>query len=352
MGFTNKFQKLHRVPPHQGRADHLRLDMNENPEGLPQEFFDRVMSTITPAYIAMYPEPDKLTGLLADYLGVNKDQILITNGSDEALKMIFEVFGCAGKKMISVWPTFAMYMVNAQMMEMERVEIPYADDFTVDPAKVIEAIDEDTRIVSLLNPNNPIGSVYTEDEVKAVIEKARKVGALVIIDEAYHYFYNKTFLELCKSSDNVILVRTFSKLCSIAGLRIGYAVSAPEIIHNLFNAKTSFNVNTVALRFAEEIIQDQGLIDRLIAIEKEGREYVIGYLKEKNIPHYAQNGNYVFIYVGKNAKKMVEVLAENKVLVKYYEDNPMLCEYIRISTGSKKVMEQFIREFELAGEKI
>lgn len=346
------YAELHRVKPMQGRAPYLRLDMNENPTGLPQEFFDEVMKTITPAMLATYPEPEKLTELLADYLKVDPEQLLITDGSDEAIKLIFEVFGGPGQKLVSVWPTFAMYMVYGKMRQMVHVEVPYREDFTVDVRDLLNAIDEDTAIVSLLNPNNPIGSVYTEEEVRAVIEKAGRCGALVIIDEAYYYFYDRTFIELCKQADNVVLIRTFSKLCSIAGLRIGYAVGHPELIRLLYNAKPTFSINTVGLRFAEEIIRRPALIDRLIRIEREGREYIISCLEEAGIPYYAKNGNYVFIYCGESMKQMVDELQRLGVLVKYYENDPLLGRYIRISTGGKESMERFWNAFQRARESV
>lgn len=342
------YTQLHRVKPMQGRAPYLRLDMNENPEGLPRAFFDEVMKTITPESIATYPEPGKLTGLLADYLQVEPEQVLITDGSDEALDLIFQVFGGLGQKLISVWPTFAMYMVYGKMRQMVHVEIPYREDFSVNVQDLLDAIDDSTAIVSLLNPNNPIGSVYTEEEVRAVIEKAERCGALVVIDEAYYYFYDRTFIELCRQAKNVILVRTFSKLCSLAGLRVGYAVGAPELIHLLDNAKTSFSVNAVGLRFAEEIIQRPDLIEELIGIEREGRQYVISCLEEAGIPYYAKNGNYVFIYCGETMKRMVEELRRLGVLVKYYENDPLLGQYIRISTGGRGSMERFWSAFQKA----
>lgn len=348
MKVESRYKELYRVEAPQGRGSYLRLDMNENPEGLPEEFTKAVLETITPSLIAMYPETGTLCRLLADDLGVQAEQIMLTNGSDEALKLIFEVFGCAGKTLVSVSPTFAMYSVYGKMRGMLPAEIPYREDFSVSIQDIIQKIDENTAIVSLLNPNNPIGTVYSVEEVQAIIQRAEHMNSVVIIDEAYHYFYEKSFIELCKKSKNVILLRTFSKLCSIAGLRIGYAVSSPELIRLLFNAKPTYNVNCVALRFAEEIIQRPDLIQQLIATEKAGREYVISWLKEKGIPYYAENGNYVFINCGSNMAKMVQRLKEEGVLVKYYEGHPLLGEYIRISTGSKKIMQIFLDKFEKA----
>lgn len=332
--------EIERVRPRQGRIGYLKLDSNENPEGLPKEFFDKVMNDITPEYIATYPEPEILEEELAVYLDVKKENLLVTNGSDEAIKTIFEVFAEEGKELLTVWPTFAMYMVYGNMFGMKHVKVNYNDDFSLDFDKFLDSINENTGIVSLLNPNNPIGTVYSLEQAKQVIERAAKFDALVIIDEAYHYFYSKTFVNLIKEYDNVIVLRTFSKLCSIAGLRIGYAVANKKLIDILEKIRQTYNVNTIAIKFAREILKDKDLVNNLINIEHEGREYIIDKLKEINRDYYAQNGNYVFIKCKKNADEVYKELEENKVLVKKYSE-PMLKDYIRISTGSKTVMKKF-----------
>ena len=340
-----KFVKQHikdleRIRPYQDRIDYLKLDMNENPEGLPREFFDKVMDSITPATVAMYPEPDKLTHILAEDMNVDFDNVLITNGSDESIKSIFEVFTTEGSKMVSVYPTFEMYMVYAKMFNLEAIIIDYEDDFTLDSSKIVDAIDGNTSLVVLLNPGNPIGTIYTEQEVRAVVEKASENGVIVIIDEAYYYFHDKSFVGLIKEYDNIIVTRTFSKLCSIAGLRIGYAVADKKLIEHLSKIRQTFNVNTLALHFAEAIMKEEGLIDSLIATELEGRNYIIEQLKDSGREVYADNGNYVFFKPLTDKDKVVEGLYEKKILTKTYSV-PILKDYIRISTGSKQAMEKF-----------
>ena len=340
-----KFVKQHikdleRIRPYQDRIDYLKLDMNENPEGLPKKFFDKVMDSITPAMVAMYPEPDKLTHILAEDMNVDFDNVLITNGSDESIKSIFEVFTTEGSKMVSVYPTFEMYMVYAKMFNLEMSIIDYEDDFTLDSGKIIDAIDDNTSLVVLLNPGNPIGTIYTEKEVRTVVEKAKESAALVIIDEAYYYFHDKSFVGLIKEYDNIIVTRTFSKLCSIAGLRIGYAVADKKLIEHLSKIRQTFNVNTLALHFAEAIMKEEGLIDSLIATELEGRNYIIEQLKDSGREVYADNGNYVFFKPLTDKDKVVEGLYEKKILTKTYSV-PILKDYIRISTGSKQAMEKF-----------
>ena len=209
----------------------------------------------------------------------------------------------------------------------------------------MDAITENTRIVVLLNPNNPIGNVYTEEELKVVIEKAKQVGAVVIIDEAYHYFYPKTFLDYAVKEENVILLRTFSKLMSIAACRIGVIISNPQIIEYVKKGKLTFDVNAVALLFAERLVEQPQMIRKLIDIENEGKKYTLDSLKERGYECRDCRGNFIFVKPKNDAKKVADRLEnEKKVLVHPY-GNPLLKDYIRVSVGSKKAMEIFVEAF-------
>ena len=192
--FVNPFIKsVQRVFPPQGRYGKLRFDMNENPEGLPKEFVDSVLKEITPEYLAIYPEPDRFLRKYADYVGVKFENLMCTNGSDMAIRYLLETFGEVGKEVVTVSPSFEMYWVNCNILGYKHVPVAYEPDLSVRIEKVVAAINQNTRIVVLLNPNNPVGNVYSDEEFMAVQKRAEEVGALVIVDEAYHYFYSKTF---------------------------------------------------------------------------------------------------------------------------------------------------------------
>ncbi len=336
-------EELYRVSPRQGRGGYLRLDMNENPEGLPKDFFNKVISTLTPELLAMYPEAGTLINKIADYLDIVPEMITLSNGSDEAIKCIFEVFGNSGN-LVSVYPTFEMYVVYANLYGLEHRVINYRSDLTINIDDVIDAIDLETCIVSLLNPNNPIGNVYTMKETERVIKRAAECGAIVVIDEAYHYFYPITFIELAKKYDNVLLTRTFSKLCSIAGCRIGYAVGNARLISLLNKVRGTYCCNIVALIFAEAILDDKELIPAFIKNEKMGREFVISSLAENGYEHYAKNGNYIFIKPHRPAREVSAELEAEKILVKTYS-HQLLKDYIRITTGGIEPMRRFCEMF-------
>ncbi len=333
-------KNIERVGTRQGRADFLRLDMNENPEGLPAELVERVKEKITPEFLATYPEPERFLNLLADYLGVKRENLCVTNGSDEAIRYLYEVFGRPGSSVVTVSPTFEMYRVNCLIFGLKHKPVLYDPDFTLDFDKVMDAITDDVSIVSVLNPNNPIGTVFTDEEFDMIVNRAAEVGALVIVDEAYHYFYDKTFLPKVMEYDNMVLLRTFSKLFSLAGVRLGFMVGNEKLIHYVWNVRPTYDTNSVALLFGEAVLTEPGLIEELVSTERAGREYLIKSLKEHGYEFFAENGNYAFIKTKLPAKEVQIRLEEQGVLVKTYSQE-MLLPYIRISTGSEKIMRQF-----------
>ncbi len=333
-----------RVFPEQGRYDYARYDMNENPEGLPQWFVDEVLQEITPEFLATYPEHDHFRKLYADYVGVKPENVAVTNGSDMAIRFVMEVFAEKGSSVVTVAPSFEMYWVNCTMLGLKHVPVSYEPDMTIDAEKIVAAIDETTDIVVLLNPNNPIGTVYTEEEARKIIERAREVGAVVIVDEAYHYFYKHTFLPFIHEYDNVVVFRTFSKLFSLAAVRLGMMIANEELIGYARKSMPSFEVNAVALKFGEHLMQHTELIEELMQTEAEGKAWLLEELQKNGYETKPSHGNFIFIKPNKPVKEVEHLLREKKILIKTF-GNAFLKDYVRISTGSKKAMSYFLEAF-------
>lgn len=334
-----------RVFPDQGRYGYHRYDMNENPEGLPKEFVDSVLQEITPEFLATYPEPDRFLYKYADFIGAEYHNLAVTNGSDMAIRYILETFGEPGKEVVTVSPTFEMYWVNCSLLGLRHVPVPYENDLTIHIDKIINAISENTRIVVLLNPNNPIGNVYTKEEFEKIAARAMKMGAILVVDEAYHYFYDKTFLDYVFKYDNVIVLRTFSKLMSIAAARVGVIISNPQFVHYLKNARLTFDTNAIGLLFAERILDHPELIDRLIFIEKEGKEYFLNELEKHHYLCRDCRGNFIFIVPNHDPKILAKRLKEEKKILVHTYNNDLLKRYMRVSVGSKSSMKIFLDAF-------
>lgn len=344
--YINKNIKVtKRVFPEQDRYHYYRYDMNENPEGLPVEFVNSVLKEITPEFLSIYPEQDRFLNKYAKYIGARYENVLATNGSDMAIRYILETFGEEGKEVVTVSPSFEMYWVNCSLLGLKHVPVSYNEDLTIDVNKIIDAINVDTRIVVLLNPNNPLGNVYSEEELKAILSKTKSVGAILVIDEAYHYFYDKTFLRYALSEENVIVLRTFSKLMSLAACRIGIIISNPQIINYIKTLRLTFDVNAIALLFAEKIIDNPQLIDRLIQIEKEGKEYFVNNLKYRHYDFIICKGNFILVRTKSNPLIVAERLKTEKHILVHPYNNSLLKGYIRVSTGSVAAMKIFADSF-------
>lgn len=341
MYYVNEdIKDLYRVKFHDKRGAVLRLDMNENPVGLPEAFVEEVKKKITPSFLATYPEKEELIELIAEHNGVEENQITVTAGSDEAMRMIFQCFGEKTKRVLTVTPTFEMYDVYSKMFGMEHDMVGYKEDFSVSVEEVIEKITADTGLVILLNPNSPIGTAYTEEEIERIIEVAKQQKAMVVVDEAYHYFYEPTFLPQMKKHENVIILRTFSKLCSIAGLRVGYAMGSQQVIQYLENAESTFNVNNVGILFASEVLKRPDMMKELEKKEAEGRKWLAEKLEQDGYKYFAKNGNYVLFFPRKDSSQLVKEMKEKDVWVRDYQRG-VLKGWIRVSTGEVESMQRF-----------
>lgn len=346
--YVNEYIKnTDRVYPMQGRYGYYRYDMNENPEGLPEDFVKEVLSEITPAFLAVYPEQESFVEKYAQFVGqgLQKENILPTNGSDMAIRYLLETFGEKGKEVVTVSPSFEMYRVNCSLLGLKHVPVSYETDLTIDVQKILGAVGENTGIIVLLNPNNPVGNVYTRQELELVIHRAHEVGAIVVIDEAYHYFYDRTFLDYAIREDHVIVLRTFSKLMSLAACRLGVLIGNPEVVGYVRKLRPSFEVNAVALLFAERLLNRPEIIRELIRTEKEGKQYLLNSLRQHGYWCRDCTGNFVFVKPNHNAHAVAKRLEEEKRILVHPYHQELLRDYIRVSVGSCTAMQIFLEGF-------
>lgn len=340
-----------RIGGQQGRAGFLRLDMNENPGGLPAEFVEMVKAEITPEFLAMYPEESRLINLLADYLSlendcqITADHLCLTNGSDMAIRYLLEVFAEPGSRVVTVSPSFEMYRIYSLVFGLEHCPVLYHQDYTLPVEEIVEAINADTDVVVLLNPNNPVGRAFTNEEFDLITKRAAAVGAIVIVDEAYHYFYKASFMRQALALDHVVVIRTFSKIMSLAGCRLGFMTADPAIIQYIKNVRPSFEVNAVAIKFAEKLLEQPQLIETMKREAQEGKDYLVRDLREHGYQVMVQEGNFIFVQPkNRTAAEAAVELERRNILVKTY-GNPLLRDWLRISTGACSYMEKFVKVF-------
>lgn len=338
----NKIEKLFRIFDQNARKDYLRLDLNENPGGLPQEFIDKVLSQVDARFVAQYPETLQFSEKLARFLGTDISHICLTNGSSEAIRYIIQAFTSLNGRIVGVVPSYFMFQVYSEMYGRDFVKVPYCEDLSMDVNNILKELTEDTQLLILLQPNNPMGNVYTEEEFKKILECAQEKQITVLIDEAYHYFYPGTFINYALEGEHVFVTRTFSKLFAMAGCRLGYVVGWPEGVKMVQKMCTPHNTNAFAMAFAEAIIDNPDVFESLIANFKEGRQYLIDQMDTNGYQHQGEAGNFIFIKTKTDADKIVaRMKEEKKILIKSYPEVGNFGTCLRVSIGEKKYMEEF-----------
>lgn len=341
MTYKNEYiANTYRIKDHEDRHGYLRLDMNENPEGLPREFVQETLKKITPEFLATYPQKVCLIHTIAEREAVQDENVTLVNGSDEGIRLVFETFTHPGGSVLTVTPTFEMYQVYANMFGVQLDTVSFDEDFSVDIEKILAMITVNTDLVVLLNPNSPIGTVYTEEAFERIVQYSEKMGAFLLIDEAYYPFGAETKADYCRRYPHVMVLRTFSKMCSMAALRVGFMIGSKEDIHLIENAQSTYNVNSVGLLFAEELLKRQDVLQGLQKSIREGKEYLIQKLEQTGHSYYAESGNYILIKSRTDPQKIAAYLKEKGILIKIYKKG-ILEKWIRITLGSKTVMEKF-----------
>ena len=170
----SRVENLYRIFDQNARKDYLRLDLNENPGGLPQEFIDDVLKNVTPQFVAQYPETLHFTEVLANHLGTDISHICLTNGSAEGIRYIIQAFTSVNGRIVGVVPSYFMFQVYSEMYGRNFVKVPYKEDLSMDVNDIIREMTDDTQLLILLNPNNPMGNVYSDDEFESIMKVASK----------------------------------------------------------------------------------------------------------------------------------------------------------------------------------
>jgi len=338
----SKIENLFRIFDQNARKDYLRLDLNENPGGLSQEFINKVLSQVDARFVSQYPETFQFTEKLASFLGTDIAHLCLTNGSSEGIRYIIQAFTSPNGRIVGVVPSYFMFQVYSEMYSRDFIKVPYNDDLTMNIDNILNELTEETQLLILLQPNNPMGNVYTEDEFKTILAKAQKQQITVLVDEAYHYFYPGTFIKYALEGEHVFVTRTFSKLFAMAGCRLGYVVGWPEGVKMVQKLCTPHNTNAFAMAFAEAIIDNPDVLNSLIMNFNDGRQYLIDQMDANGYKHKGEAGNFIFIKTKTDAEKIVaRMKVEKNILIKSYPGVGNFGTCLRVSIGEKKYMEQF-----------
>lgn len=330
----------------------IKLNANENPYGLPEEIIEEILRKAKNLEYSRYPNANsvKLSGIVSSFWGLNRNNIVIGNGSDELIDYLIKAFSEKGRRIISTAPSFAMYKIYSMINGCNFVQIPLSQsNFSLNEDKVLEeAKKEDSSIVFLAYPNAPTGNYFAEDKMIKIIEES---GCLVVVDEAYYEFGEKTFVPLISQYDNLVILRTFSKAYSLASLRVGYLLSNPEIINEVRKVKSPFNVNTFSQLAAQVVFENKEIIKVNIKKIIEERERLTdGINKLPLFKAYPSWTNFVLIEAGskENLDLVYNHLLKQGILVQIIFD-PMFSNsryFLRITVGNREENDILIKGLE------
>ena len=310
----------------------IRLNANESPWRTPGDTSERGLNVYPP------PRPTVLQAKLAGYYGVEQRQILVTRGSSEAIDVLIRGFCAAGRDKILICPpTFDMYRLYASIQGAGVVRVPLlADrDFALDTDNILKAIDATTKLVFICSPNNPTGQSVARTDIERICRETAG-RALVVIDEAYHEFATGgDFLELRNRYEHVVLLRTLSKFVSLAGVRCGLIVAAPELIEFAQVVLPPYTFPTPSIELVQQALSKDALrvSEERIAVLKRERERLAAALRDA--PQVAQvypsDANFILVKAHDGAA-FRETARRANVLVRTFDD-PLLANCVRITVG-------------------
>jgi histidinol-phosphate aminotransferase len=317
-------------PPLGGRNG-LRLDFNENTVGCSPRVLERLRS-IGAEELARYPEREPVEGVAARYFKVKAEELLLTNGVDEAIHLLCETYLEPEDEALMVVPTFSMYEVFATAPGARVVKIPAGANFSFPTSTVLRNVSAATRLIAIANPNNPTGSAAATEDLLLIARAAPQ--AAVLIDEAYFEFHGKTLLPEWQRLPNLFVARTFSKAYGLAGLRVGVLMGDVTQMTGVRKVASPYNVNSVALACLPEALNDQPYIHKYVNEVCEGRERLQQELERLGVPFWPSRANFVLMRPGEANSAFVGRMREHGILVRDRSRDPGCEGCVRITLGT------------------
>ncbi len=338
---------LYRYPIRQeDRYERLRLDKNEHVSGFSEAVVQEMLDGISQHFLAAYPEPIELYRKIAAWHELELENVLITSGSELAIRYLFEAYLDRGDAIVFANPSFAMFEVYATLCGAQIVNIDYQPDLTIDIDAFIRAIQPRTKIVAIANPNNPTGTVIAESDLCRITETAAESAALVLVDEAYYHFYRNTMVDHLVEYDNLIVTRTFSKACGLASIRLGYALGHADVIDTIRKLQPIDHANAFALKLGAYIVDHQDLIWDYVEQVEEGKAYLAGELQQKGFTPLSSHGNFLLIDFQDKRDQVCQRFEAHGILIGTHVRLPFPNNYIRVTLGSVREMRRVVEALE------
>ena len=327
------------APPTAGRTGQLRLDFNENTVGCSPAVLAVLREKLNAERLAIYPEYGAVRAELAAHFGVRETELLLSNGTDEAIQVLINTYVDAGDEVIILQPSYAMYRFYAELAGARIREVHYRAGTLAFPLEeLLQAMTERTRAVFISNPNNPTGTAIDLDAIEQIA--GRVPSAAVLMDEAYYEFCGVTALPLIDRRWNLFVSRTFSKAYGMAGMRVGCLFSNEKNLAFVGKTQSPYSVNILAALAACAAIKDSAYVDRYVKEVLAAREILCHGLQELGIPFHGSAGNFVLIELGDEVADVRNALRALGVLVRDRSHEMKGC--VRVTVGTKEQMERFL----------
>ena len=321
----------------------LWLDKNENLDPILGELSVGLVRDLSVTSLTTYPEAGEVYRKLARWVGVAPECLLLTPGSDGAIRLTFEAFVEHGDAVVHTSPTFAMYPVYSQMFGAEAHVVEYQRTDAgpwLDASAIIAAVrTHRPKLLCLPNPDSPTGTIVEADMVRELLHECEEAGTVLLLDEAYHPFYDWSAASWVEASKNLIVARTFAKAWGAAGFRIGYAVAHHETIGLLHKMRPMYEVSTVAVEFIVRMLEHITEMNQAVSRINDGKAFFLGQMRALGFPVIDTAGNFVHVNFGEHRSALHEAL-KPRVLYRPDFDHPCLKGYSRFSVAPREIMGQ------------
>jgi len=294
----------------------IKLASNENPRGPAVQDFGLLESAFTQYYPDVSRAP--ILSKLATKFGVSVENIILGNGSDDVIQMLCLAFLNAGDEVLTSDCTFSVYERCARIMDATVVKVPLKDN-VYDLAGLLAKVSSSTKLIFLANPNNPTGTIVTHEALEKFLA-ALPQSLVVVLDEAYSdYVHSADFpdsVSLIQRFENLITLRTFSKIYGLAGLRIGYGIGGSELVAILHQVRQPFNINSLAMKAAELALDCQEFVTESIKLNEEGKRYLYKELQSLGLSYTPTESNFIYIDLAKPAQDVFEALLKLGIIIR------------------------------------
>lgn len=322
---------------------YLKLDSNESDFG-PSPKVIEALRQVVASDVQYYPFYGELLQKIADFHKVSIDNVILTAGADEAISSIFSTFLEYGQNVLTVTPSFVMPKIYSKVNGLNYIEIPYLKKWMFPIDEFIQNIDS-ADLIHLTTPNSPTGEVIEQNMIQKIIKKADKKA--VLIDETYGNYSDVTNINLIQNSENIFIVRSFSKDFALAGLRLGYIVSSAENIKELRKYLSPYNVSNLTVKAGLAALDDHEYFKNVkIEIEK-SKKLLTEAFEKLGAKIYPSQTNFLCVDFGEKADFIYKKLIDNKIKVKYFAQTPMLENCMRIAIPKPDNAQKIINALEI-----